>query len=95
MTILEKKNRAATWILTLQDGSLLQRVLELMSQSQEAPVRSVSNSISYTQFQSQTFDLSALKREQKVKQATPELLEDLARRANLTESMDELLTLLD
>ena len=95
MTILEKKNRAATWILTLQDGSLLQRVLELMSQSQEAPVRSVSNSISYTQFQSQTFDLSALKREQKVKQATPELLEDLARRANPTESMDELLTLLD
>ena len=95
MTITEKKNRAATWILTLEDESLLQRVMELMQHSREPSAPSVAYTLSYSQFKEQAFDLNKLKREQNVKRATPEFLDDVARRANLTESMDELLALLD
>ena len=95
MTITEKKNRAATWILTLKDDALLHQVLDLMKQSQRVAVRPVPSTLSYREFRTQTFDLDRLKQEQQVKRATPHFLNELAERANLTESMDELLGLLD
>ena len=88
MTIAEKKIHLASWILRLEDTELLHRLLAFAEpQQSDAPL----STISFDDLQSTEFDLETLRQEQGVLILTDDVLDDIARKADIQEPLVDLL----